>query len=143
MGLYLDVCTVLPKFRQLSVWLYLDVCTALPKFSLLCLLSSQNLGNFLYGYICTTGCSLNELTPNDAVRQCTGRGFANTLTIPNGVVCYNRTTEGSEAVHICDNGFQQDYAATRVCQRHGLWNGSIPQCTTDTGGQDGIRSLCS
>ena len=82
-----------------------------------------------------------ELTPNDAVRQCADRGFVNTLPIPSGVVCYSRTTAGSEAVHICDNGFHQDRGVTRVCQKNGLWNGSIPQCTTDTGGQDGIRSF--
>ena len=40
-----------------------------------------------------------DLTPTDAVRQCADEGFVNTLPIPSGVVCYNRTTAGSEAVY--------------------------------------------
>ena len=81
---------------------------------------------------------MNDLTPNDAVRQCAERGFANTLPIPSGIVCYNRTTTGSEAVYICDDGFHQDGAATRVCQGGGVWNGSVPQCLPDKGGHKGI-----
>ena len=80
----------------------------------------------------TTGCPLIELTSTDAVRQC--------AEIPSGMVCYNRTTAGSEAVYICDDDFHLDGAATRVCQCDGVWNGSIPQCLPDPGGQDGI--LC-
>ena len=86
----------------------------------------------------TPGCSLTDLTSTDAVRDCADRGFTNTLPIPSGVVCYNRTTTGSEAVYICDDGFHQDGAATRVCQSGGVWNGNIPQCLPDQGGQDGI-----
>ena len=58
---------------------------------------------------------MTDLTPTDAVRQCTDRGFVNTLPIPSGVVCYSQTTTGSEAVYICDDGFHQNGAATRVC----------------------------
>ena len=93
--------------------------------------------------IFTTGCSSTDLTPTDTVRQCADRRFANTLLIPSGVVCYSRTTTGSEAVYICDDGFYQDGAATRVCQRDGIWNGSVPQCLPDPGGQDGIASSVS
>ena len=92
-------------------------------------------------YACTTGCSLSDLAPTDAVRQCTDRGFANTMTIASGVVCYNRTTAKSQAVYICDIGFHEEHAVTRVCQRDGVWNGSIPQCFTDPGRQDGIASV--
>ena len=81
---------------------------------------------------------MTDLTPTDAVRQCADRGFPNTLPTPSGVACYDRTTTGSEAVYICDNGFHQDGAATRVCQSGGVWNGSIPQCLPDSHGQDGI-----
>ena len=88
--------------------------------------------------ICTTGCSLNDLTPTDAVRQCADRGFANIVPIHGGVVCNTGTTLGSQAVYICDNGFHQDGAATRVCQSGGVWNGSIPLCLPDQGRQDGI-----
>ena len=77
--------------------------------------------------ICTTGCSSTDLTPTD--RWCADRGFGNTLPIPSGVVCYNRTTAGSEALYICEDGFHQDDAVTRVCQSNGVWNGSIPQCS--------------
>ena len=85
---------------------------------------------------------MTDLTPNDAVRQCADRGLVNTLSIPSGVVCYNRTTAGSEAVYICDEGFHQDGAATRVCQSDGVWNGSVPQCLPAQRGQDGKHFLC-
>ena len=88
----------------------------------------------------TTGCSLTDLTPTGAVRQCADRGFVNTLPIPSGVVCYNRSTAGSEAAYVCDDGFHQNGAATRVCQSGGVWNGSIPQCLPSLGRQDGIMS---
>ena len=70
-------------------------------------------------------CSLTDLTPDNAVRHCVDRGFVNTLPTPSGVVCYNRTTTGSEAVYICEDGFHQDGAEMRVCQSGGVWNGSI------------------
>ena len=90
----------------------------------------------------TIGCSLTDLTLTDAVRQCGDRGFANTVPISSGVVCYNRTTAGSEAVYICDEGFHvQDGAATRVCQSDGVWNSSIPQCLQDLGINDGSYNL--
>ena len=81
--------------------------------------------------------SVTDLTSTDDVRD---RGFANTLPIPSGVLCYNRTTAGSEAVYVCDEGFHQDGATTRVCQS--VWNGSIHQCSTDQDGQDGITFWC-
>ena len=89
----------------------------------------------------TPGCSLTDLTSTNAVRQCADRGFVNTLPIPSGVVCYNRTPR-SEVVYICDEGFHQDGAATRVCQSGRVWNGSLPQCLPDQGGQDGKYLLC-
>jgi len=94
---------------------------------------------------CATGCLMLDLIPTNAVGQCADRGFANTLLTPRGVVCYNRTTEGSEAVYICDEGFCQDGAVTRVCQSDGVWDGSIPQWSKDTGGEYGTTSsrLCT
>ena len=92
-------------------------------------------------FACIPGCLLTDLIPTDAVRQCAESGFANTMRAHSGVVCYNRTTAGSEAVYICYDGFHQDDAARRVCQSDGVWNGSIPQCFTDPGTQDGI-TLC-
>ena len=82
---------------------------------------------------------MTDLTPTDAVRQCTDRGFVNTLPIPSGVVCYSQTTTGSEAVYICDDSFRQNDAVTRVCQSDGAWNGSTPQCLPD--GQDSTSSV--
>ena len=87
-------------------------------------------------HTCTPGCFLTDLTSAD--RVCRDRGFANTLPVPSGAVCYSQTTAGSEAVYICDDGFHQDGAATRVCQSGGVWNGSTPQCLPDQDGKDGI-----
>ena len=101
----------------------------------------MHLAKGTFAWHLTPGCSLTDLTPSDAVGQCADRGLVNTLSIPSGVVCYNRTTAGSEALYICDEGFHQDGAATRVCQSDGVWNGSIPQCLPDQGGQNGKHLL--
>ena len=86
--------------------------------------------------VCTTGCSLTDLASTDAVRQCADRGFrVNTMTIPSSVTCNSRTTAELQAVYICNN---EDDAATRVCQSYWMWNGSVPQCSPNPGGQDGI-----
>ena len=76
-----------------------------------------------------TGCSLADLTSTDTIRHCADRGFAKTMPMHTQcVVCYSRTNAGSEAVYVCDEGFQQNGAATRVCQSDGVCNGSILQC---------------
>ena len=86
--------------------------------------------------ICTTGCSLTDLASTDAVSPCADRGFSvNAMTIPSNVTCNSRTTAESQVVYICDN---EDGAETRVCQSYWIWNGSIPQCSRNPGGQDGI-----
>ena len=90
--------------------------------------------------ICITGCSLSDLALTDTAGQCADRGFTNTLHISSGVVCYNRTTAGSEAVYSCDYGFHQDVAEKGVCQSDGEWNGSMPQCLQDPG-HDGTTYL--
>ena len=84
--------------------------------------------------ICTTGCSLTDLASIDVVRQWADRGSVNTMTIPSGVVCQSRTTTESQAIYICDN---EDGATRRVCQNYWRWNGSIPQCSPNPGGQNG------
>ena len=81
---------------------------------------------------------MTDLIPPDAVRQCADRGFPNPLPIPSGVVCYSQTTTGLQAVYICDDGFQQNSAATRVCQSGGVWNGSAPQCLPGPGDHTNI-----
>ena len=48
-------------------------------------------------------------------------------SIVDGVVCYNGTTAESRAVYICNN-ITQANDVTRVCQRDGTWNGTIPSC---------------
>ena len=85
--------------------------------------------------------AVHWLTSADAMRHCADRGFANTITTPSGVLCFSRTTAGSEAVYICDDGFHQNGTATRACQRDGVWNGSTPQCLPDPGGQDGTYNI--
>lgn len=84
-----------------------------------CVLESSLLDNGSAGY------SSTDLTPTDASRQCTDRKFVNTLPIPNGVVCYNSTNAGSEAVYICDDDFNLDGATAGVCQNDGEWNYSL------------------
>ena len=86
--------------------------------------------------VCITGCSLTDLASTDAVRQCADQGFSvNTMTILSNATCNSRTTAESQVVYICDN---DDGAARRVCQNYWIWNGSIPQCSPNSGRQDGI-----
>ena len=114
---------------MVGMWGY-DLCACIPNDYI-----------FLLPDPCILGCFLTDLIPTDAVRQCVDRELVNTLSIPSGVVCYNRTTTGSEAVYICDDGFHQDGAATRVCQSGGVWNGTVPQCLPDQGGHNSTSSV--
>ena len=83
-------------------------------------------------------CSEEALTDQSGTANssiCTDRGLANSLSIPDGVVCYNGTTIGSVAVHICNDGFiLMGGEATRVCQSDANWNGSTPHCIQERKG---------
>ena len=59
--------------------------------------------------------------------RCIRRDFLSNVSILDGVVCYNGTTEGSMAVYICNN-ITQPNEVIRVCQSDGTWNGSISSC---------------
>ena len=58
------------------------------------------------------------------------------VRFPNGVVCFNGTTQGSTAVYICDQGYHLDNDI-RVCQHNGNWSGDVVVClpTTKTQGE--------
>ena len=58
----------------------------------------------------------------------------NKASISGGAVCYNETSAGSKAVYVCNGGLVLMGNKTRVCQRDGHWNGSIPQCIPEEGG---------
>ncbi len=54
---------------------------------------------------------------------------AGSLSISNGVVCYNSTTLGSTAYYICDDGFEVPADnSQRVCQADGHWDGDMHEC---------------
>ena len=55
----------------------------------------------------------------------------NSVTTPNGIVCYESTTADSEAIYMCNSGYQLDGGvSTRVCQQDGQWDLPVPTCTT-------------
>ena len=89
-------------------------------------------------YVWYAGCNETDLT-NEGVTVntaiCADRGFVNSSSITGGVVCYNTSTAGSKAVYICDDNFllMEGDEVTRVCQKDGIWNGSIPQCNPKSG----------
>ena len=62
------------------------------------------------------------------------RNTVNKASISDGAVCYNETTARSKAVYVCNDGYGLMGNNTRVCQRDGSWNGSIPQCIPEEGG---------
>ena len=83
------------------------------------------------------GCNETDLTKRGGTvntTACADRGFVNSSSISGGVVCYNGTTAGSMAVYICDDFLlMEGDEVTRVCQKDGIWNGSIPQCNSKAG----------
>ena len=76
-----------------------------------------------------------------------GNNYASSVEIPNGVVCYNGSSTGAEAVYFCNDGYQLEGEGRRVCQSDGLWNGSVPTCdliiSTPTTGMNCVFILFS
>ena len=54
--------------------------------------------------------------------------YGNSVVVFNGVVCYDGTSTGAEAVYLCNDGYQLEGEGRRVCQRDGMWNGSVLMC---------------
>ena len=67
----------------------------------------------------------------------------NIASISGVAVCYNGTTVGSEAVYVCNDGYNLIGNETRVCQGDGIWSGSIPQCIPEEGGRYRLQSTLS
>ena len=85
--------------------------------------------------VCNEG-ALTDQSRTTNLTRCADRGLANSLSISDGVVCYNGTTIGSRAVYVCNDGFLlvEGDESTRVCQNDANWNGSIPQCIPEEKG---------
>lgn len=66
--------------------------------------------------------------------KCSNRGFSDSSSFSEGVICFNGITVGSTAVYICDNGFILVGNEARVCQSNGSWNGRTPQCVLQESG---------
>ena len=60
--------------------------------------------------------------------RCTNRGFVNSSSITDGVVCYSGTTVGSTAVYICSDD-NVTVGVIRTCQDNGTWSGGISSCS--------------
>ena len=71
------------------------------------------------------------------------RSSVGSVSISGGVVCLNGTTVGSEAVYVCNDGYNLMGNETRVCQSEGIWSGSIPQCMPKKGGMYVLQSTLS
>ncbi len=63
------------------------------------------------------------------------------LSIPNGVVCYNGTTLGSTAYYICNGDYEvfgrsdcENKDDLRECQQDGHWSGETIHCLQPTNG---------
>ena len=89
-------------------------------------------------HVCYAGCTETDLSNQGGMvntARCAERGFVNSSSISGGVVCYSTSTAGSKAVYICDDDFllMEGDEVTRVCQKDGIWNGSIPQCIPKSG----------
>lgn len=84
--------------------------------------------------VCLTGAlgSLDE----EADPRCDAAPSGGSVTIKNGVGCFNRTLIGSVnrtfidsvASYQCDDGYSLSGNIQRTCLCDGSWNGSMPQC---------------
>lgn len=65
---------------------------------------------------------------------CNLNTVSNVIAIPNGYLCYTGTNSSSQpADHsqaFCIEGYElkSTSPAIRICQRNGLWSGSLAQC---------------
>jgi len=77
----------------------------------------------------STACAPSDLGGSQ-MGQLDGRcsDYGNSVVVSNGVACYNGTSTGAEAVYLCNDGYQLEGEGRRVCQRDGMWNGSVPTC---------------
>ena len=64
----------------------------------------------------------------DQLDERCSNNYVASVEIPNGVVCYDGSSTGAEAVYFCNDGYQLEGERRRVCQSDGLWNGSVPTC---------------
>lgn len=64
----------------------------------------------------------------DQLDERCGNNYAASVEIPNGVVCYDGSSTGAEAVYFCNDGYRLEGERRRVCQSDGLWNGSVLTC---------------
>ena len=48
-------------------------------------------------------------------------------------MCYSGDCVGSVAVYFCDDGYRLEGDSTRQCLSSGLWNGTTPLCTPESG----------
>ena len=84
------------------------------------------------------GCNVTDLgitTQSGTMdSRCTDIGFLSGSSTSGGVVCYNRSTEGSMAVYYCNDDFILMGNKARVCQSDGNWNSSTPQCNPEEAG---------
>ena len=88
-------------------------------------------------YFIIIGCNKADLTDQSGTlnpERCADRGFVNSSSISDGLVCYNGTAAGSRAVYVCNDGFILMGNEIRVCQSNGNWNGSIPWCISEEPG---------
>jgi len=81
----------------------------------------------------STACAPSDLGGSQ-MGQLDGRcsDYGNSVVVSNGVACYDGTSTGAEAVYFCNDGYQLEGEGTRVCQRDGMWNGSVLTCIPAT-----------
>ena len=53
-------------------------------------------------------------------------------TSTNGQRTLSSTTYNSVVTYTCDEGHTLQGANSRTCQDNGQWNGSVPQCTSES-----------
>ena len=75
---------------------------------------------------CPAG-ALGNAPDNQTNSRC-GFDSVGSVSIQNGVGCYNGQTSGSLTLYQCDGWYRLSGNIHRTCRSDGNWDGEVPQC---------------
>ena len=74
-----------------------------------------------------TACQTTDLgAPDTLTNSKCGPSFSRSVSIANGVGCFDATSTGSVVTYQCDANYTLSGNSQRTCLIDGNWNGSIP-----------------
>ena len=71
---------------------------------------------------------LGTATDKQTNRRCSSDSMGS-VSIPNGVGCYNGQTKGAQTYYQCDKWYGLSGGSSRTCMSDGNWDGEVPECS--------------